>query len=220
MDHLIVFAAPTYQERAVVCAALEDVMADVTVEVRACGIGPAAAAALCQRLDAEAPALKGLALIGWAGGLSPGLSAGDVVVADEAVDLRGERTACTAIRLPGARVGPMLTVPEPLLTPEAKSSHRVGGNLAVEMEAYPLAVWAQGRSLPFVHARVILDPVDEALPDLGDALDTFGRIRWVRLVRPLAGRPSLAADLVRLGRRIRTLSPVLGEAAGEVARAW
>lgn len=218
MHRTLILIAPTNQESAIVRGAVEDLAAGLSVEVEACGMGPAAATALCRNLDARVHTLRGLALVGWAGGLSPALAAGDVVVADKAVDPRGERSPCTAIPLTGATIGPMLTVPGPILSPEAKRGLWDGRLLAVEMEAYPLAVWARDHSLPFVHARVILDPVDEALPDLGDALDPFGRPRWGRLALRLARRPSLAPGLLQLARRARALSPVLSEVARLVAQ--
>jgi len=220
MNQTLILIAPTCQEYAVVHGAVEDLAAGGRVETLACGMGPASATALCRSLDARVQTLRGLALVGWAGGLSPALSAGEVVVADEAVDTSGGRAPCSPIRLPGATVGPMLTVPAPVLSPGAKGGLWDGSLLAVEMEAYPLAIWAHGHSLPFIHARVILDPVDEALPDLGDTLDPLGRPRWGRLARRLARRPSLAAGLLQLARRARTLSPVLSGVARSVAQGW
>jgi uridine phosphorylase len=220
VNHTLVLAAPTYQEYAVVRAAVEDLVADDRLEVQACGMGQASVTTLCQRLDAKVGSLRGLALVGWAGGLSPSLSAGEVVLADAAIDLDGESVPCTAVRLPGAKVGPMLTVPAPLLTPEAKSAVWRRGVLAAEMEAYPLALWGRKHGLPFVHARVILDPANESLPDLGDALDPLGRPRWRSLAPRLARRPSLGVALLRLAHRVRALRPVLSQVARAVVQAF
>jgi hypothetical protein len=84
------------------------------------------------------------------------------------------------------------------------------------MEAYPLADWAEVRGLPFIHARVILDPVDEALPDLGDVLDEYGRVRSVGLMRRLLAHPSHAVAMVHLLRRSQAVSPALGRLARTV----
>ncbi len=40
------------------------------------------------------------------------------------------------------------------------------GAVAVEMEAGPLALWAVKRSLPFIHLRVVLDPLVSPLPSM------------------------------------------------------
>jgi nucleoside phosphorylase len=216
----LLLVAPTIPESALVRAAVADLLADGGLEIEVCGMGPASATALCQRLEARTRPLGGLALVGWAGGLSPDLAVGDVVLAYASVDGQGVRVPCTVIELPGAKVGALLTASEPLLTPQAKSDAWKGGALAVEMEAYPLAEWARERGLPFVHARVILDPVGEDLPDLGDALDLLGRVRWGRLVRRLLSRPSLIVALYRLMRRNQAIGPVLGGVARSVVEAW
>ena len=220
MNPGIILIAPTRQEYAVVRAAVRDLSSAGAVEVVSCGMGPASATAFCGTFDARAHTLRGLALVGWAGGISPALAAGDIAVADEALGSRGQSAPCTIIRLPGAAVGPMLTVSEPVVGPEAKAELWDGRLLAVEMEAYPLAAWAREHSLPFVHARVILDPADEALPDLSDVLDSRGQPRWGQLARRLARRPSLVVDLLRLARRAGAVNPVLGELVRSVVQGF
>jgi hypothetical protein len=216
----LLFVAPTFPEYTLVRAAVVDLLAAGWLELEVCGMGQARAAALCQRLEARTRPLRGLALIGWAGGLCPDLTAGDVVLADTALNTQGQRVPCTVILLPGARVGTLLTVPAPLLTPRSKGVAWGYGALAVEMEAYPLAAWAEAHNLSFVHARVILDPFNEALPDLGDALDPFGRVRLGHLARRLPARPWLARDLLHLAHCTQSLSPILGGLARAVAQAW
>jgi hypothetical protein len=88
------------------------------------------------------------------------------------------------------------------------------------MEAYPLAAWARAHNLPFVHARVILDAADEALPDLGDALDPLGRPHPGRLARRTLLHPGLAIAALRLVGRVRRLGPALGEVARAVVQSW
>ena len=220
----LLVVAPTSSEYACVRAALRDL--DVEgLEVIACGMGPAFATALCRRLDERTHFLQGLALIGWAGGLHPGLAPGDVVLADAALDGQGGRVPCTPVpgtaeRLPGARVGALLTAPTVLSTPQAKRAAWQCGALAVEMEAYPLAAWAQAHDLPFVHARAILDAAGEAVPDLSGALDPLGRARPGRLARRLLLRPGLAITAARLMWRVRTLEPNLGRVARAVVQGW
>lgn len=216
----ILLITPTFSEYTPARAAVADLLKEGELELQVCGMGQASATALCQRLAGRAGELRGLALIGWAGGLCSELTAGDRVLAEAALDVQGRRAPCTVIDLPGARVGALLTVPAPLLTRQAKSAAWGSGALAVEMEAFPLAVWAKAHDLPFVHARVILDPVHETLPDLGDALDTFGRVRPGRLVRRLLAQPRLLLDLLHLARRWQTLNPILGQLARAVAQAW
>jgi nucleoside phosphorylase len=169
--------------------------------------------------------LQGLALIGWAGGLRPDLAPGDIVLASHALDEQGEPVPCTVLDLPGAEIGALLTVSAPLMTAQAKRAARSGVTfanepLAVEMEAYPLALWAWQHQVPFCHARVILDAADEALPDLADTLDAMGRIRPGCLAQRLLRRPWLSVPLLRLGVRTWRLGPVLTRVARDVAQAW
>jgi len=211
---------PSQAEYGAVEASLRGLLAAGSLELVMCGIGPECAARLGRRLDEREELPSGLALVGVAGGLDPALAAGDVVLASAAWDGEGRCAPCTIIPLPGAVVGPLLTVRRALYTPAEKAAQqRATGALAVEMEAYPLAAWAAERGLSFVHARVILDPFDEALPDLGDALDEYGRVRARGLVGLLLARPSHAVSLVRLVRRSQAVTPVLGRLAQAVVKA-
>ena len=220
MPQPLLLLAPTLSEYAPIRAALAGKLADGKVQLAVCGIGPACATFLCERL--ERTGWSGcLALIGWAGSLSPDLTAGDVLVANAALNVRGQSAPCTPINLPGAKVGALLSVPAPLLTPEAKRAAQSSGALAVEMEAYPMAAWANAHHVPFIHTRVILDTVDEALPDLGNALDDLGRVRPGRLAARLLSRPQVALDLLRFVHRMRELDPILAALALAVSdSAW
>ena len=142
---------------------------------------------------------RGLALLGWAGGLRDDLAVGDIVIADRALSAGRSDVNCLAPALPGtARVhrGPVLTADHVVAAPAAKRSAAACGALAVEMEAYPLAAWAAQHAVPFVHGRVILDTVEDALPALDGVLDGYGRLQ----IRPLlgalrGGRPCWANSL-------------------------
>lgn len=212
MDRPLLLVAPTLSEYTLVRAAVADRLAEGELQLAACGMGPACAAALCQQLE-KAGWSGCMALIGWAGGLSSDLDTGDSVLADAALDTRGQRAPCTVVPLPGLAAGTLLSTPAPLLIPQAKRAAQSCGALAVEMEAYTLAAWACAHHLPFIHARVILDAAGEALPDLGDALDAFGRVRPGRLARRALAQPRLAFELLRLARRLKALEPRLGALA-------
>jgi len=182
-----------------------------------CGMGPERAEALCRRLETRVPPVASLALVGWAGGLDAGLAAGDILLANAALDSQGHRAPCTTLAVPGAMTGPMLTLPTPLLTPAQKDAWRASGAMAVEMEAYPLAAWAAARGLRFVHARVILDAPGETVPDLADTLDDFGRMRLGRLAVRLVAQPARIPSWLRFAQRAKTLAPVLAGLARLVA---
>ena len=208
MHQPLLLLTPTLSEYAPVRAAVADKLANGELQLAAFGIGQTCAKTLCQQLERTA-GFGRIALIGWAGGLCPDLTAGNVVVANTALNVQGQSAPCVPVSLPDARVGALLSVSVPLLTPQAKRAAQSCSALAVEMEAYPLAAWANAHRLPFVHARVILDTVDEALPDLGDALDALGRVRPRRLATELLLRPWLAFGLLRFFRRMKKLDPIL-----------
>jgi adenosylhomocysteine nucleosidase len=193
--------------------------AEGALETTMCGIGPECAARFARRLEERTELPSGMALVGVAGGLDASLAAGDIVLASAALDEEGRQAPCTVLSLPGAAIGPIVTVHRAVYTPAEKAAARSTGALAVEMEAYPLAAWAMQRMLPFVHARVILDSVDEALPDLGDVLDDYGQLRPGKLLRQLVGRPSRIASLVGLQRGMQAVAPALGRLAQAVVEA-
>ena len=162
------------------------------VELRMCGIGPRRAATLCMEFERGARP-RGLALLGWAGGLRDDLAVGDIVIADRALSAGHSDVNCLALalQLPGlARVhrGPVLTADHVVAAPVAKRAAATCGALAVEMESYPLAAWAAQCEVPFVHGRVILDTVDETVLDAAGGV--AGRIHSHGA--PLArGQPAL-----------------------------
>lgn len=220
VDQPLLIVAPTIHEFNAVQHAVKDLLSGGQIELAMSGIGLGAVATFCRALERRDHPLAGLALLGWAGGLSPDLRAGDVIVASSAIDTSGRKCPCKVIPVSGATVGPVLTVPVPALTPQEKDAQRSSGALALEMEAYPFAVWAHARGLPFIHARVVLDTVEESLPDLGSALDTFGRANLFQLTMRLFARPRLVGQLLRLYRKIRILDPSLDWLTRAVAQSW
>jgi len=191
------------------------------VELRMCGIGPRRSAALCAELERGARP-RGLALLGWAGGLRDDLAVGDIVIAERALAAGRSDVDCLAPALPGlARVhrGPVLTADHVVAAPAAKRAAAACGALAVEMEAYPLAAWAAQHEAPFVHGRVILDTADDALPALGGVLDGYGRLQIRPLWGALVRRPDLLGEFTRLALRLRGVNRRLAALAEAVVAA-
>lgn len=180
------------------------------------------ASAFCGTLDARS--IKYLLLVGWAGGLSPELNPGEIVFGARALAAGKTPMGCTIpagiqekLKEAGivkARIGDILTTQQVLATPEAKQDASQMSALAVEMEAYPLAAWANANDLPFIHARVILDTVHESLPELGDSLDEFGRLRIFPILARIVRHPALISQVWWLALRIRQLNSHLAALAG------
>jgi nucleoside phosphorylase len=182
-----------------------------------CGVGPERAA----RITSWLGEVDEVWLVGVAGGLVEGLETGDVLLADSII-AGSERLPCEAgaelrARLgEGVRVGPLLSSARALIPPEEKRAAAARtGALAVEMEAAPLARWAAGRGVRFVHLRVILDPVDSTLYGTEEAGDGRGRFR------PLIGsfylaHPRALRAMLDLHARMRV---ALGALSALLARA-
>jgi adenosylhomocysteine nucleosidase len=207
---MILFLTPTSLEYTAVKKALPD-----SIPLRQCGVGEQQAGLFCQSLP-ELPTC--LVLIGWAGGLTPDLTVGEIICADLALREGQPPLPCSPLPLPGVHTGPVLTVPQALLTPIEKSrAHQASGALAVEMEAYPIAAWAHQHNIPFIHLRVISDRWDESLPDLGNGLDRSGRVHFLPLLQQLVVHPTLIRSLWHLNQRIQSLNPILGTLASNAA---
>ena len=168
---------------------------------------------------------RGLALLGWAGGLRDHLAVGDIVIADRALTAGRSDVNCLALPLaePGAPTlerahrGPVLTAGHVVAAPAARRAAAACGALTVEIEAYPLAAWAAQCGVPFVHGRVILDTVEDALPALDGVLDGYGRLQIRPLLGALARRPGLLGEFTLLALRLRGVNRRLAELAEAVA---
>jgi nucleoside phosphorylase len=200
---------PTAVEFGAVRRALRGAEARGEVVLAQCGMGVRQAGGFCERIRPEQ--VSCVALVGWAGGLAQDLAVGEVVSADAAVMEGCPRLEFRALDLPGARRGAVLTSPKALASAaEKRSAGEVWGAIAVEMEAYPLAAWAEEQGIPFYHVRIIMDTRDEELPDLEAGGSIWGKAR--RLL-------SLAPRLWWMFRRVRSLDAGLARMAAQVVGA-
>jgi len=114
---------------------------------------------------------RGIISFGVAGGLAAHLRTGDWVVASSVVEAQGpiptdagwSRRLLDAIG--NAHHGPILGVDTPVAEPETKHQlHRSSGAAAVDMESHIVARLAAAHGLAFTALRVIVDPVERAIP--------------------------------------------------------
>lgn len=146
-----------------VVAALRTELLFVREPKAALGVGKKAQVRLRLLLSRFRPA--GVAIVGYAGGLSPDLGPGALVLPDLILDEEGsvpvdQRLLSLAQRrLPRAAVGPLFTA-EKLVSPREKEvlAERA---LAVDMETSLLVRELLARSIPFLVGRVILDAREE-----------------------------------------------------------
>jgi len=184
------------------------------VAVACSGARPTRARAEAARLIAEGAV--GLVSFGLAGGLSPALASGDLVLADAVVLPDGERIATDLAwrsRL-SARIEIAGRAPHQaavagsdrlLATVAAKRAlFAATGALAVDMESHAVAEVAHAAGRPFLVLRAIADPADQALPRAATvALGPGGEVRLLAVVRALLDRPAELPALLRLGRQSR-----------------
>lgn len=211
-------------------ASRSDSMIRITVEgrdllVAKTGVGPDHAETTARHLFKETPIAAALSL-GIAGGLSPRVQTGDLVVGDRAIlrrssgqesfpcDARLVDAAMTVIRRWDSRycLGPILTVGRIVLTAEEKRNLAAeSGAIALDMESAAIASAASACSVPFLAIRGVLDPVHENLTvGFDQFLDTKGEPDLPRLIRYLLMHPFTLSRLVGLGRRTKTVCTRLG----------
>jgi len=163
-----------------------------------------------------------VAIIGFSGGLSPGLSPGTLLVAERIID--GGDSSPTPDRAwsdriareEGVRSATLVTVDRILCTPQSKMELWDGLSqdrpAAADLETAVMVSVAASHGVPFVVIRAISDPADEALPlDFNDCLDESGRISRARVVGRAAMNPALIAPLWRLHKRARSCSERLAD---------
>ncbi|MCI0657983.1 MAG: hypothetical protein L0170_13095 [Acidobacteria bacterium] len=165
----------------------------------------------------------GLMVIGIAGGLSPSLPVGTLLVAREVMEDGRSVPAPDAAWLrrarhnAGATPATFVSTRDMLCTPQAKadaySSLTGGGVAAVDLETATFARAASKRGLPYLALRAISDAAEESLPmDFNTLRDRTGAVdsRLVAL-RALA-HPRLLPSLLDWRRRVSCCSENLARA--------
>jgi hypothetical protein len=167
--------------------------------------------------------------------LRPELRAGDLVLGDATL-VEKERGLVHGISHPpseplvgevrrvaselGRRiiVGPVLTSDDVLRSVAQKQAAAATGAVAVEMEAGSLVCWTRSRSLPFVHLRVVLDPLGSALPSTDLPTDVRGYARMVAVACYAVARPRQCSALWRLFRHINVARRVMSDMIALLSR--
>jgi hopanoid-associated phosphorylase len=189
----------------------------------ACSGGrPAKARALADRLLAEGTA--GLVSFGIAGGLSPALHPGDLVIAS-GVATAGQVIAADADwcrrlaqALPDAYTGLVQGESDIAATPRRKADlFAATGALAVDLESAAVAGACQRAGRPFAVIRAIADPAGRSLPSLAlDALDEDGRALPMKVAAGLLRRPWELPGLIGVAGDSRAAFSALRAAVGRL----
>lgn len=163
---------------------------------------------LARKLEALHGDITGVISIGLAGGLSPLLKVGDVVIADQ-IFSGAEKWRCDnlwrvalAARLPGAHQG-ALTGSNTILENAASKAalYDATGALAVDMESQVAARFAASRGLKLAGLRIISDDAAHVLPPAAlVAMQPDGGIALGRVLWSVVKNPLQIPALIRTGR--------------------
>ena len=143
---------------------------------------------------------------GVAGGLAPDLRAGDVVVASAIRDSCIVRQTDPVwsqkllAAVPDICRGTVVGVNSAVLDPAAKRALHAGtGAVAVDMESHLVARAADAYNLAFAAVRVVVDPVDRAIPQAAVmAMGPAGTAYISPVLREIIAHPSQLAAFVRV----------------------
>ncbi len=169
------------------------------------GMGPTAVQAAMSALEPRLGTPAWVVSAGFAGGLQPALKTGDLVADLQGSPLEILQAAQEIAAAQGRhlRFGKIAHADAPLTLPALKRALAAGGRAcAVDMETAPLRRWASARGAGFLAVRVILDGVNQRLPENPPAEDVgpaalarwaLGRWKDWPLLASLGARQVLAA---------------------------
>ena len=195
------------------------------VGVATVGIGRDAGTALRAILEARPPSV--ILSLGFAAALSNEARTGTLVLCATACESNDSAAATPLDPLFLATVrsafvtahqpvieGDLLTVPEPLLSSEAKLRHGLAsGATVVDMEGYWLAQEAAQAGVPLVCVRAVIDEASRDLPSVvADIVAAGGRREWWQVARAMT-KPATARSIVALARKSRQAKAALHRAA-------
>jgi adenosylhomocysteine nucleosidase len=183
------------------------------------GLGYQRAAAAAHRLIERGAR----ALLSWgvAGGLSPALSPGDLLLPLRVIAEEGEWNTGAELRARLRHVlaagalegGDLYCSSTPVTSVESKRALAARGMLAVDMESAAVATVAQRAGVPFVAVKAICDPATREIPAAAlRLLGHDGSLRWRAM-------PSLLGEGPRTWRDLNALREDLAAARGSLWRA-
>lgn len=140
--------------------------------------------------------------VGYAGGATPVVGVGELVLAEKLIESGGGRNIaattewilrsqekCKQAGMKATR-GAMLTVDRAILSPHEKAYlGALHGALALDMESFWTAEFAEEHNIPWLVVKAILDPVEMELPNFSDAVDTAGDIPPGKALQHFARQP-------------------------------
>jgi adenosylhomocysteine nucleosidase len=157
------------------------------------------------------------ALLSWgsAGGLAPKLFSGNlilpktIIASDQSlyhVETSWHERLCNRLRgYVDFHIEPLVESTTIVRTPAEKADlfHQTGA-IGVDMESAAVAIVAQEARVPFMVVRAITDSADTIIPEsVLNAMDEFGRLSCLKLIKELTKRPKELFALGRIARNYR-----------------
>ena len=151
---------------------------------------------------------------GYAGGLSPEIEAGDIVVTGEVIHESGRRVFSKSIdnfsASPPIRRGPILTTNRFIpFSHDKKGLYRKFGARAVDMESFFLGEEASNSKTPFLSVRVVSDDVNRDLPQLSNITGRDGRPKTAKIARYFLTHPKMILPSIGILRDINKATRLL-----------
>jgi hopanoid-associated phosphorylase len=154
---------------------------------------------------------SGVISFGVAGGLRPGLVAGDCVVAsgvragEEVIGTDSAWARNLLAAIPGAVHAEIVGADAVVMTPAAKADvHAATGAVAVDMESHIAAKVAAKHRLPFAACRVVIDGAHRTLPPAAAVgLREDGTTDIAAVLRSVMLEPRQIPDLIHTARDAR-----------------
>jgi len=145
---------------------------------------------------------------GVCGGLSPYVTAGDLILANE-VQVDGKTLSVDApwhaaikAQFPQARAGLMLSVAQAITRVEAKhTAYETTSAVAVDVESFAVVEAANASGLPAIIIRAVLDGAKQSLPEAAlSGVNEAGETQIWPVIKGLMKRPQDLPALMNLGR--------------------
>lgn len=167
--------------------------------------------------------------VGYAGGTTPHMSAGDIIIATNVIDdatgksfaasdtlVEQAANLCRQKEIKSMRGG-LVTVDKVISTPHEKAFIGTEHDaIAIDMESSSFMERCAASKTPCVVVRAILDPLDVVLPDMGDVIEEDGKMSFGRVANHLAHHPKDALSL----HKIEYCAIKAREAIADFVEAW
>ncbi len=150
--------------------------------------------------------ISGIVSFGFCGALTNEHRPGDVVVCTELTtlsELPPLRPGWKDLEEYGVSLGRGVTVDQPVTEPANK--RRLGRRLQadiVDMESYWIGRLARRMNVPFFVVRVVIDGLEDRLPDFSRFVDDEGTVLVIEALRYLFSHPSIWAETLRMRKRL------------------